>query len=57
MPGKAGEKVVRVLVPEIVEQEKRIELRRVAEPEGALEPDAGAFDRWLGLADVLHRAD
>jgi O-phosphoseryl-tRNA(Cys) synthetase len=35
MPGKAGEVVGRNIVPEIVEQEERIEISGVAESEGA----------------------
>ena len=36
MPREAGEIVVRVLVPKIIEQQERIEFRRIAEAEGAL---------------------
>jgi hypothetical protein len=35
VPGKAREKVFGVVVPEVVEQQERIELRRVTEPERA----------------------
>ena len=47
MPRKAGAIIVRPVVAEIVEQEKRIEFRRVAEAEGAVELDAGALDGRL----------
>jgi hypothetical protein len=53
MPGKALEKILGPLVPEVVEQEKRIELLRVAEAEGALEPDAGAFESVFGGEDAF----
>jgi len=34
----------RVVVPEIVQQEKRIEILALAETESALKPDSRAFD-------------
>ena len=54
MPRKAGEIIVRVLVAEVVEQQERIELRRVAEAERALQLDAGAFEV---RARALHSFD
>ena len=53
MPRKAGEVVVRVVVAEIVEQQERIELGRVAEPEGAPQLHAGAFDCGFRLHTCL----
>src|SRR6185295_16825147 len=49
MPREAGEIVGRVLVAEIVEQQKRIELARVAEAECALQLDTRAFERGRRL--------
>ncbi len=57
MPRKAGEIVGRPVVAEIVEQQKRIELRGVAEAEGAAQLDAGAFDGRLRLHDAFDGAD
>ena len=51
--GKPGEVVVGAVVAEIVEQQERIELVGVAEPEGALQLDAGAFHGGGGLDDAL----
>jgi hypothetical protein len=44
MPREPGELFVRVVVAEVVEQQEGIEIRRVAEPEGAAQMDSGAFD-------------
>ena len=57
MPREAGEIVGRVVVAEIVEQQERIELGRLAEAEGALQLHAGAFERGLGLDDAFHRTN
>jgi hypothetical protein len=57
MPRKAGEIVRRAIVPEIVEKEERVELRRVPEPERPAKFDAGAFDGWAGLHDLLDCSD
>ena len=56
MPREAGEIVVRVVVAEVVEQQERIELGRVAEAEGALQLDARAFDVGHGLNNSSHRS-
>ena len=48
--GKPGEVVLGALVAEVVEQQKRVELVGVAEPECAAQLDAGALDGGLGLA-------
>ena len=55
MPGKAGQVGGRVLVSEVVEQEKRIELLRGAETEGTSEMYPGPFQHGLRLHDPLHR--
>ena len=57
VPREPGEKVVRVVVAEVVEQQERIEFRRVAEPERALQPHAGALDGRFRFTDVLHWPD
>ena len=49
MPGKAGQIVARPIVAEIVHHQERIEIRRVAEAEGAPELDAGALPAWVGI--------
>src|SRR5262245_274765 len=43
MPRKPGEVVAGSVVPEVVEQQERIEVARVAETKRALQPDARAF--------------
>ena len=45
MPRKARPVIVGPVIAEIVKQQKRIEFGGVAEAEGAIELDAGAFDR------------
>ena len=57
MPGKAGAIVVGPVVAEIVEQQERIEFGRVAEAEGAMQLDAGAFHGRLRLDDPLDGSD
>ena len=57
VPGEAGLVVGGTIVAEIVEQQERVVLARVAEPEGAAQPDAGTLHRRAGLDDALHRAD
>jgi hypothetical protein len=52
VPREPGEVVVRILVAEVVQQQERIEVARVAETEGAAQPDARTFDR--GFAFELH---
>ena len=54
VPRKACEVIVRVLVAEVVEQEERIEFRRVAEAKRALQLDARAFEV---RARALHSFD
>src|SRR2546423_1919432 len=57
MPGDACEIGIRVVVAKIVEQEKRIELRRAAEPEGALQLHARSLERRFRLPYFLHRSN
>ena len=46
MPGKAGEIFIGIVVAEVVEQQKRIELRAMS-TEGAAQMHAGPFERGL----------
>ena len=54
MPRKSRAIVVGAVVAKVVEQQKGIELARLAEAEGAAQLDPGALDRGLGLDDTLH---
>jgi hypothetical protein len=44
VPRESGEVVARVVVAEIVEEQERIELRRISEAKSTPEVHAGAFD-------------
>ena len=57
MPWESRPVVVRVVVAKIVQQEKRIEILRLAEAEGALQLDACALDGRLRLNDLFHWAE
>jgi hypothetical protein len=57
VPGEAGQIIGRVLVPEIIEQEERIEVPGLAEAEGALELHPGTLDGGRGLNDLSDRAE
>jgi len=57
VPGEALDVVGRPLVPEVVEEQERIGLGGVAEPERAAQVDARTLERRLGLLDALHGAD
>ena len=57
MPGEAGEVVLRTIIAEIVEQQKRIGLGGVAEAEGAAQAHAGPFHGRLRLHHVLDGAN
>src|SRR5207248_2990291 len=54
MPGKSCCVIVRVIVAEIVQQEKWIEFLGFAEAKGALQLDASAFDSRLRFDNLLH---
>ena len=56
VPGEAGEVVRGILVAEIIQQEKRIELLCFAEAEGALELNARTLDGGLGFKNLFDRA-
>ena len=53
MPGKSRKVIFRILVAEIVQQQKRIEILGFAETEGALQLYAGAFESGLRLNDLV----
>src|SRR5262245_53561805 len=53
MPREAGEIVVGIVVAEVVEQQERVELFRIAKPERALEPHPRAFQGRLRVDQLL----
>jgi hypothetical protein len=53
VPGKSCDIVGRVVVAEVAQHKKRIEILGLAKTEGALESDSRAFDGRLGLNDLL----
>jgi hypothetical protein len=55
VPGKAGPVIVGPIVPEIVEQQKGIEGRGVAEAKGPPQLHPGALNGRSRLRDPLHR--
>src|SRR5439155_5721860 len=57
VPRETGDVVGRPLVAEIVEQEERVGLRRLAEAERAPELHARALEGGNGLDDALHGTD
>jgi NAD(P)H-hydrate repair Nnr-like enzyme with NAD(P)H-hydrate epimerase domain len=57
MPRKSCAIVVRVVVAKIIQQQKWIELFRLAEPEGALQFDARALNGRCGLNNLFYWAE
>ena len=57
MPREAGQVIVRIVIAEIIEQEERVELGRVAEAERAPQVYARAFKRRLGAGELLDRSN
>ena len=55
MPRKSGPIIIGMIVAEIVEQQERIELVRIAEAEGATQLHPRAFHRGCGFNNALHR--
>ena len=49
MPRKPRQVIVRNIIAEIIEQQERVEVRRVAEAEGPAQMNACAFEGWLGF--------
>ena len=56
MPGEARPVVVRPIVAEVVEQQERIELCRIAEAECPAQLHARSLHGWLRLDDAASRA-
>jgi hypothetical protein len=54
MPWKAGEVVVRDVIPKIVQKEKRIEFGSITEAKSAAQPHAGTFQGRLCLAKLFN---
>ena len=57
MPGEPGEVVARMVVAEIVEKQKGIELGRVAKAEAAAQLYPRSLHRQGGFDDTFHRPD
>src|SRR5579863_5230868 len=57
MPGKASQIIRRNVIAEIVEQQKRVEIRGVAKAECAAEMYACTFQGGFGLDKPLHRTN
>ena len=57
VPGEPGHIVARAVAAEIVEQQEGVRLRRVLEPEGAVQMDARALDMGLRAAGLDHGTD
>ena len=57
MPREPGEVILRVLVAEVIEQQKRIELVGVAETEGTAELHTGALESGTRLDDSFDRTN
>jgi hypothetical protein len=56
VPGKAGHIVGRIIGPEVVEHEERIELRHLGEPKSAAQSNTGSFERRTSRKDLSDRA-
>ena len=57
MPGESRQIIGGNVVAEVVEQQERIEIGGVAEPERAAQVYAGSFERRLGLDQTFHGSD
>src|SRR6185312_8853084 len=57
MPRKAGEIIFGTIVAEIIEEQEGVGQRRIAETEGAVQMDAGAFQRRLRLRKLSYGSD
>src|SRR5712671_4613854 len=57
MPREAGHVILRILVAEVIEQEKGIELVGLAETKGALQTHSRAFQSGLCVDDLLDWAN
>jgi hypothetical protein len=54
MPWEASQVILRTVIPEVVEEEKRVEVGRVAEAERAAQVNAGTFQGRLGPDEPLN---
>src|SRR5690348_15843480 len=57
MPGEARQIVGGNIVAEVVEQQERIEIGRIAEPKRTPEVHPGSFERRFGLDHAIHGSD
>ena len=57
VPGEPGSVVVGNVVSKVVEEQKRVDVIGVPEAKGALEFDAGTFERRHGRGDLLDRSN
>ena len=57
VPGEPREVSLGIVVPEVVEEEERVEVLGVAEPERAAEMHARAFEGGFGLDEPLDRTN
>jgi hypothetical protein len=53
VPREASQVIFRPFITEVVEEEKRVEVRRVTEAERATEVDTCSFERGFGLDEPL----
>jgi hypothetical protein len=56
MPREASQVILRTVIPEVVEEEKWIEFRRIAEAECAAQVNARAFQGRLRFDEPLNRS-
>src|SRR2546430_2049386 len=56
VPREAGQVILRNVIAEVVEEEERIKVGRVAEAESASQMDARTFKGWFGLNEPLDRS-
>src|SRR5205814_473135 len=56
MPRKAREVIGWNVIPEIIQQQERVEVRRVAEPKRPAQMHTRAFERWFGLDQTFNRS-
>jgi hypothetical protein len=53
MPGKSSQVIVWIVIPEVVQQQERIEILCLSESKRALKLYPRAFYRGLGLTDLF----
>jgi hypothetical protein len=57
VPRESGQVVGRIVVPEIIQQQERIEVLGLAEAEGTLKLDSCSLNGRRGLNDLSNRAE